>query len=86
MCPDKKTCVHIRVTRVCVVCGYEWPAHHLRAQVHLRLAGREGGTGRAAQQHGLLGDTGGGGADALGPADELSCGRGRGQVDLRTKG
>lgn len=60
--------------------------HHLRAQVHLRLAGRESGAGRATQQHGLLGDTGGGGADALGPADELSCGRGGGQVDLRVEG
>lgn len=51
----------------------------------MRLAGREGGAGRAAQQHGLLGDTGGGGADALGPADKLSCGRGGGQVDLRVR-
>lgn len=61
------------------------PPHHLRAQVHLRLAGRESGAGWAAQQHGLLGDTGGGGADALGPADELRCSRGGGQVDLRVR-
>lgn len=78
--------MHLCITHVCVARGYARRPHHLRAQVHLRLAGRESRAGRAAQQHGLLGDTGGGGADALGPADELSCGRGGGQVDLRAEG
>lgn len=58
-------------------------SHHLCAQVHLCLAGRESGAGRAAQQNSLLGYTGGGGTNALSPADQLSCRWGGGQVDLR---
>ena len=47
------------------------------------LAGRERGAGGAAQQHGLLGDTGGrGGADALRSADQLGRSWRGGQVDL----
>ena len=61
------------------MCG----SHHLCPQVHLCLAGGEGGgAGRAPEQHGLLGNTGGGGANALGAADELGGARRRGEVDL----
>lgn len=65
---------------LCSLCLH---SHHLCTQVHLCLAGCESWAGRAAQQNSLLGYTGGGGANALGPADELSCGWGGGQVDLR---
>ena len=58
-------------------------SHHLSPQVHLCLAGGEGGgVGRAPKQHGLLGNTGGGGAYTLGAADELGGARRRGEVDL----
>ena len=58
-------------------------SHHLSPQVHLCLAGGEGGgVGRAPEQHGLLGNTGGGGAYTLGAADELGGARRRGEVDL----
>lgn len=52
----------------------------------MSLTGSEGGgAGRAAQEHGLLGDVAGwGGADTLGSADQLGCSRGRGQVNLGT--
>lgn len=56
-------------------------SHHLCTQVHLRLA--ESGAGLAPEENSLLGNTGGGGADALGPADQLSCCWRGGQVDLR---
>lgn len=58
-------------------------SHHLCTQVHLCLAGCESGAGWAAQQNSLLGYTGGGGTNTLGPADQLSRRWGRGQVDLR---
>lgn len=65
------------------LCSLRLQSHHLCAQVHLCLAGRESGARWAAQQNSLLGNTGGGGTNALGPADQLSCRWGCGQVDLR---
>lgn len=62
--------------------------YHLSPQVHLGLAGGQGGGAGVAQQDGLLGDAGGGGCrvDALGPVDELGGGRRGGQVDLEEGG
>lgn len=61
-----------------------WP-HHLCTQVHLCLAGGESRARRAAQQNSLLGNTGGGGTNVLGPADQLSCCWGGGQIDLKVE-
>lgn len=57
-------------------------SHHLCTQVHLCLAGCEGWTGLAAEQNSLLGNTSGGGTNALGPTNQLSSRWGGGQVDL----
>lgn len=59
--------------------------YHLCTQVHLCLAGCESGARWAAQQNSLLRYTGGGGTNALGPADQLGCRWGGGQVDLGGK-
>lgn len=61
-------------------------SHHLCTQVHLCLAGCEGWTGLAAEQNSLLGNTGGGGTNALGPTNQLSSRWGGGEVDLCKEG
>lgn len=60
--------------------------YHLRPQVHLGLAGGEGGRGGVAQQHRLLRDARGPGGDALRPVQELRRRRRRRQVDLERDG
>lgn len=65
------------------LCSLCLQSHHLCTQVHLCLAGCESGARWAAQKNSLLRYTGGGGANALGPADQLSCRWRGGQVDLQ---
>lgn len=74
VCVDKcmQMCQWLRSSSPC--------SHHLCTQVHLCLA--ESGAGLAAKENSLLWNTGGGGADALGPADQLCCCWRGGQVDL----
>lgn len=61
-------------------------SYHLRPQVHLGLAGGEGGRGGVAQQHGLLRDARRAGGDALCPVQELGGRWRRRQVDLQRGG
>lgn len=58
-------------------------AHHLCTQVHLCLARCKGRARWTTKKNSLLRYTGGGGTDTLGPADQLGCCWGGGQVDLR---